>query len=81
MGPFKVLARTVPIMYRLDIPATWRVFPEFNVERLRPYLRCPAGLGGDSDTGPPPPVLARGTVAYTSLQGRRLMIGAARHVG
>jgi hypothetical protein len=56
MGPFKVLARTAPNTYRLDIPATWRVFPEFNVERLRPYLRRPAGLGGDSDTGPPPPV-------------------------
>ena len=58
MGPFnlKVLACTAPNTYRLDLPATWRVFPEFNVERLRPYLRRPAGLGGDSNTGPPPPV-------------------------
>ena len=56
MGPFRVLARTAPNTYRLDIPATWRVFPEFNVERLRPYLRRPARLGGDADVGPPPPV-------------------------
>ena len=57
MGPFKVLACTAPNTYRLDIPATWRVFPEFNVERLRPYRRRPACLGGDSDAGPQPPVV------------------------
>ena len=36
MGPFRVRARTAPKAYLLDIPATWRVFPEFIVERLRP---------------------------------------------
>jgi hypothetical protein len=30
-------------MPRLDISATWRIFPEFNVERLRLYLRGSAG--------------------------------------
>jgi hypothetical protein len=55
MGPFTVLACTAPNTYRLDIPAAWRVFPEFNVERLRPYLRRPDSLGGDA--GPPPPVI------------------------
>ena len=60
MGPFRVLARTAPNTYRLDIPATWRVFPEFNVERLRPYLRRPARLGGDADECPPPPVTVLG---------------------
>ncbi len=39
MGLFKVLASTAPNTYRLDIPAAWRVFPEFNVERLLPYPR------------------------------------------
>ena len=56
MGPFKVLARTAPNTYRLDIPSTWRVFPELNVERLRRYLRRPDHLGGDSDAGRPPPI-------------------------
>ena len=55
MGPFTVLARTAPNTYRLDIPAAWRVFPEFNIERLRPYFRRPDSLGGDA--GPPPPVM------------------------
>ena len=40
MGPFKVLACAAPNTYRLDVPATWRVFPEFNVQRLRPYRRA-----------------------------------------
>jgi hypothetical protein len=59
MGPFKVLACPAPNTYRLDsdIPATWRICPEFNVERLRPYLRCPDHLGGDR---PPPPSGGRG---------------------
>jgi hypothetical protein len=42
MGPFKVLACQAPNTYRLDVPATLRVFPEFNVECLRSYLRGPA---------------------------------------
>ena len=48
---------TAPNTYRLDILATWRVFPEFNVELQRPYLRSPARFGGDADVCPPPPVL------------------------
>ena len=59
MGPFRVLARTAPNTYRLDIPATWRVFPEFNVERLRPYLRRPVRLGGGADVGPATRMWAR----------------------
>jgi hypothetical protein len=34
------------------IPAVWRICPEFNVERLRPYLRRPADLSCE-----PPPSL------------------------
>jgi hypothetical protein len=54
MGPFTVLAQTAPNTYRLDLPPAWRVVPEFNVERLLPYRRRPAHLGGDG--GPPPPI-------------------------
>jgi hypothetical protein len=57
MGPFTVLACTATNTYRLDNPAVWRVFPEFNVERLLPYLHRPDHLGGD--VCPPPPVPAR----------------------
>jgi hypothetical protein len=49
MGPFKVLACPAP-----------RTCPEFNVERLRPYLRRPAALGGE----PPPPLWRRLAVPW-----------------
>ena len=57
MGPFKILAKTAPNTYRLAVPAAWRAFNEFNVERLRRYLRRPLALGGDADE--PPPVVAQ----------------------
>jgi hypothetical protein len=67
MGPFKVLACPAPNTYRLDIPATWRICPEFNVERLRPYLRRPDHLGGDL---PPPPLRWQGQTAPQSMRCR-----------
>ena len=55
MGPFRVLAKTAPNTYRLDVPPSWRAFSEFNVERLRRYLRRPPELGGDAAEPPPIP--------------------------
>ena len=48
---FVILCRQpiTPNTYRPDIPVTWRVLPEFNVERLRSYLCRPDSLGDDSD--------------------------------
>ena len=57
MGPFRVLAQTAPNTYRLNVPSTWRAFSEFNVERLRRYLRRPPELGGDAAEPPPVPGL------------------------
>ena len=71
MGPFRGLARTAPNTCRLDLPATWRVFPEFNVERLRPYLRRSDRLGGDSDAGPPAPAAGPDGVPEHEVQGLR----------
>jgi hypothetical protein len=45
----------MPNTYSLNIPAAWRVFQQFNIERLLPYLCRPDSLGGD--TGPPPSVI------------------------
>ena len=50
MGPFRVLARMAH-MYRLDILATWRVFPAFNVVRLQPAPL--AGAAGAPSPIPP----------------------------
>ncbi len=53
MGPFRVLAKTAPNTNRLDLPPSWRAFSEFNVERLRRYLRRPPALGGDDEEPAP----------------------------
>ena len=63
MGPFKVLAQTAPNTYRLDVPPTWRAFNEFNVSRLRRYLRRPAALGGEPAV-PDPVVAADGSLEH-----------------
>ena len=63
MGPFRVLAQTAPNTYRLAVPPTWRAFAEFNVERLRRYVRRPIHLGGDS-AEPPPVIGADGALEH-----------------
>ena len=57
MGPLTVLACTAPNTYRLKMPPTWHAHDEFNVARLRRYLR------GPTTVDPAPPVeLPDGTV-------------------
>jgi hypothetical protein len=53
MGPFKALACPAPNTHRLDVPATLRVCSEFNIERLRPYLRRPAMPAPPAAAGDP----------------------------
>ncbi len=53
MGPFRVLAKTAPNTYLIDIPPSWCAFSEFNVEHLRRYLRRPPALGGDDEEPAP----------------------------
>jgi hypothetical protein len=56
MGPFLVLAKTAPNTYRLNLPPSWRAFSEFNVERLRRYLRRSPTLEGDAEEPAQAPV-------------------------
>ena len=77
MGPFKVLARTAPNTYRLDLPPTWKAFPEFNVDRLRRYLRRPAVLGGDA-VEPAPTLGADGHVEHEVAEILKLRLSAGR---
>ena len=70
MGPFKVLACPAPNTYRLDIPASWRVCPEFNVERLRPYLRRSAAAADDPVV---PPAAVAGRDGHPEHEVRELL--------
>ena len=51
---FKVLARTAPNTYRLELPGAWRAFDESNVERLRPYRPSHRPTEGAAAAGPRP---------------------------
>ncbi len=44
MGTFRVLAKTAPNTYRLEVPPSWRAFWEFNVERLQCVAQRPGCL-------------------------------------
>ena len=77
MGPFRVLAKTAPNTYRLAVPPAWRAFDEFNVERLRRYVRRPFHLGGDS-AEPPPEVGADGALEHVVAEILRFRLRAGR---
>jgi hypothetical protein len=82
MGPFKVLACTAPNTYQLDVPATWRAFNEFNVSRLRRYVRRPPGWEDEATAVPEPVVAADGAtehvvqeiLKYRLIRGRPHML-------
>ena len=77
MGPFKVLAKTAPNTYHLDVPPTWRAFNEFNVSRLRRYLRRPAALGGEP-AAPDPVVAADGSLEHVVESILKFRVRAGR---
>ena len=55
----------------------WRAFDEFNVERLRRYVRRPIHLGGDS-AEPPPEVGADGALEHVVAEILRFRLRAGR---
>jgi hypothetical protein len=92
MGPFKVLACPAPNTYRLDDSATWRIFPEFDVEtsaslparaRRDGPARCrrgPGGRAGGAGAAQVPDALQPPARAG-ALGGPRRLRRLRRHVG
>ena len=71
MGPFKVLACTAPNTYRLAVPPAWRAFDEFNVDRLKGYLRRPPEAAPGADPAPSqPPIQVKETLRSRMRYGR-----------
>ena len=58
-GPFQVLERVSQNAYRLDLPASVRLHPVFNVSQLRPYRQSTDNFPGRV-RDPQPPVVVDG---------------------
>jgi hypothetical protein len=64
--------------YRLDVPATWHVFPEFNVESLRLLLRGSAGWDPPAASEDPAAPAVQELLKFRMLYV--LVLGWQRHV-
>jgi hypothetical protein len=62
-GPFQVLERVGQNAYRLELPASVRLHPVFNVSQLRPYRQPTATFPGRI-SDPQPPVVVDGEEEY-----------------
>ena len=63
LGPFVVLSKVGQSVYKLKIPASWKVHPVFNEVLLSPY-REPQFESQKSRAEPPPPDIIEGTPEY-----------------
>jgi hypothetical protein len=43
LGPFKIIQKISNVVYKLELPPTWRIHPVFHVSKLRRYTPDPYG--------------------------------------
>jgi hypothetical protein len=53
-GPFKILEKTGPNAYKLELPPTIKIHPVINADRLKPYKENPQEFGSRGEDHPPP---------------------------
>ena len=61
VGPFLITREISPVVYRLDLPPSWRIHPVFHASKLKRYIHLEESL---REVEPPPPVLMGDTLEY-----------------
>jgi hypothetical protein len=41
-GPFKIIRKILPVVYQLELPASWTIHDVFHASLLLPYRETPA---------------------------------------
>ncbi len=65
VAPFQILRQIIPVSFRLDLPANYRISPTFHVSLLKPTGGPREGeVNEEAETQMPPPILVEGDEAY-----------------
>jgi hypothetical protein len=72
IGPFEVVERINPMVYRLRLPDTYSMHPVFNLEHLRKYVPSPTKFGERTELPPTRELRASEEYEVEAILGHRL---------
>ena len=73
IGPFEVIERINPMVYRLRLPDTYSMHPVFNLEHLKKYIPSPDEFGERTELPPTRELRASEEYEVEAILGHRLV--------